>query len=233
MSEIKNKDFFPHPSNLRNDRRMKRVMKDLPGGVGYGAVVMTIERLRCEDNYSYPIADLDLLSDEFNISLPILQTVISKYGFFELTSKENEEVFISPILNTLMEPYQERIKQARIAGNISAKKRKQKQEKQLQELSLFDSSERSLNVSTTEEKRKEEKRIENTRVDYISLSKNDESIFQNYLKNALQVQSPKLYAKTVLDSLNNIQDDNHQISVETFHKFTELYPELELNIKLE
>jgi len=169
MSEFKNKDFFPHPSNLRNDRRMKRVMKDLPGGVGYGAVVILIERLRCEENYSYPIADLDLLSDEFDISLPILQTVISKYGFFELIK---DEVLISPVLNTLMDPYTNRIEQAKIAGQISAQKRKIKQEKQLLELSKTDSTERSLNGSDTEEKRLEEKIKENKiKEDFAALKK--------------------------------------------------------------
>ena len=124
MSTLTNKDYFPHPSNLRNDRRMKRVMKDFAGGVGYGAVVLLIERLRCEPDYLYPVADLDLLADEFNISLPILQTIISSYGFFDLIKKNDEEILISPILNELMQPYKNRIEQAKVAGKISASKKK-------------------------------------------------------------------------------------------------------------
>jgi hypothetical protein len=158
MSDMKNQNYWPHPADLRHNRMMKRAMKDLPGGVGYGAIVLTMERLRCEPDFSYPIEDLDLLADEFDISLPILQTVISKYGFFEV---KDDELLISPTLNTLMKPYKERKKQAQLAGKISAHKRKLKQEKQLKELSLIDSSERSSNERSTEERRGEEKRREN------------------------------------------------------------------------
>jgi len=197
MSELKNKDFFPHPSNLRNDRRMKRAMKDLPGGVGYGAIVLTMERLRCEPDFSYPIEDLDLLADEFDISLPILQTVISKYGFFQI---ENEELLISPALNILMQPYQERKKQAQIAGRISAEKRKLKQQKQLEELSLQYSSGRSLNGRDTDKTisdkiRKEIEDKTNEELDLlISLAE----------KTAVEIQHIKLEDLNISESSKNV-----------------------------
>lgn len=167
----KNKDYWPHPANLRNDRRFRRLMKDLPGAVGYGVAVITIERLRCEPNYSYPLADLDLLADEFDISVPILQTVITKYDLFDIREEKDGEMMFSPFLDELMEPYKERIEQARIAGHISAKKRKLKQLKQLEELSLFSSTERQLNSGPTEEKRKEEKRKEEKKIDLSGLGR--------------------------------------------------------------
>lgn len=144
MSKIKHKYWFPHPANLRNDRRMKRAMKDLPGGVGYGVIVLVMEVLRCEPEYKYPVRDLDLLAGEFDISLPILQTVIANYGFFEFYKDENEEMFISPLLNELMIPYHEKQKQNKIAGEISAQKRKIKQEQQLYLLSQLSSTRHML-----------------------------------------------------------------------------------------
>jgi len=146
---LKNKHWFPHPADLRNDRRMKRAMKDLPGGVGYGVIVLMMEVLRNEPDFRYPMKDLDLLASEFDISLPILQTVITSYGFFELYTIEDGEMFISPLLNTLMMPYVEKKKKNQIAGRISAQKRKLKQEQQLLELSQLNSSQHMSNTCQT------------------------------------------------------------------------------------
>lgn len=148
-SSLKNKHWFPHPADLRNDRRMKRAMKDLPGAVGYGVIVLMMEVLRNEPDFRYPMKDLDLLASEFDISLPILQTVITSYGFFELYTIEDGEMFISPLLNTLMTPYIEKKKKNQIAGRISAQKRKLKQEQQLLELSRLNSSKHMSNTCTT------------------------------------------------------------------------------------
>lgn len=212
MSDLKNKDYFPHPSNLRNDRRMKRVMKDLPGGVGYGAVVITMERLRCEENYSYPLSDLDLLADEFDISLPILQTIVSKYGFFELKKSDSEEIIISPLLNTLMQPYQARKEQAQIAGKISATKRKIKQEKQLQELSQLSSTELPFNVSDTDkiilDKTRQEYTIPDNNIslhnqNYANFSSFKTFLINNY-KNKIVCYSPPGYEKHVTVSITSL-----------------------------
>ncbi|MBD3841937.1 MAG: DUF4373 domain-containing protein [Campylobacterales bacterium] len=164
-NSLKQKHWFPHPANLRNDRKMKRAMKDLPGGVGYGVIVLMMEVLRNEPKFRYPMKDLDLLASEFDISLPILQTVIKSYGFFELSMSKDGEMFISPVLNELMIPYLEKQKQNQIAGKISAQKRKLKQEQQLLELSRFNSNQHMLSAGqtvvthniqqqTTEEKKK-------------------------------------------------------------------------------
>jgi hypothetical protein len=160
---MKNTHWFPHPANLRNDRRMKRAMNDLPGGVGYGAIVLTLEVLRCEQDFCYPIEDLDLLAVEFGISLPILQTVVQNYGFFEIIEDTGGKMFVSPLLNDLMLPYKEKQKLNQIAGQISAHKRKLKQNVQLQLLSQIDSSQQVFNSCNTdvahnrEEKKREEK----------------------------------------------------------------------------
>lgn len=159
---IKHTHWWPHPANLRHDKRMKRVMKDLPGGVGYGTVVLTLESLRCEEGFRYPIEDLDLLASEFDISLPILKTAVSKYGFFKVVEDESGKMFVSPLLNELMIPYIEKQKKNQIAGKISAQRRKLKQEQQLYALSQLCSSEHMLDKCQTHVK---QNRIENKRED--------------------------------------------------------------------
>lgn len=162
MGSLKNKHWFPHPANLRNDRRMRRAMKDFPGAVAYGVIVLMIEVLRNEPDFKYPVRDLDLLASEFDISLPILQTLIGNYNFFEFKKFESEEVFVSPVLNELMIPYLQKQSQNKIAGEVSAKKRKLKQEQQLHLLSLLGSNQHVLDMSSlcVEENRKEENRKE-------------------------------------------------------------------------
>ncbi|MDD2449611.1 MAG: DUF4373 domain-containing protein [Sulfurimonas sp.] len=131
----KNKHWFPIPADLSQDRRMRRAMNDFKGGVGYGLILLLFENLRREPNYKYPLIDLDLLAKDFDVSLPILQTIIAKYGFFEVIKDENEEFFLSPLLSELMVPYDEKVEKNRIAGLKSAKNRKEKQEEQLKQLS--------------------------------------------------------------------------------------------------
>ncbi|WP_321779054.1 hypothetical protein [Sulfurimonas sp.] len=116
---------------------MKRAMSDFPGGVGYGAIVILIEHLKSEPNYEYPLNDLDLLAIEFNISLPILSTIIKNYDYFDIKEDENGTQFFSPMLINLMIPYDEKVEKNRIAGKISAKKKKEKQEQQLKQLESF------------------------------------------------------------------------------------------------
>lgn len=207
MSVIKNKHWFPHLANLRYDRRMKRAMHDLPGGVGYGAIVLIIEHLRCEPKYKYPMADLDLLADEFNISLPIMQTIINKYGFFEIIVNNNEEVFFSPLLNELMIPYDEKREKNKIAGKISAKQRKLKQEEQVYLLSQLDSTQQMLNICSTsfEQNRKEQ----NTKEHNIkNLSIPDFQIFKKLIiknfKNKIVCTSPDGFNQHVTISLSSL-----------------------------
>jgi len=200
MSNLKNKDYFPHPSNLRNDRRMKRVMKDLPGGVGYGAVVLTMERLRCEHNQRYPLADLDLLADEFGISLAVLQTVISSYNLFSIEKNEQDEVFFSPLLDELLEPYRQKVEHNKIAGLISAKKRKEKQELLLKRLSVDNSTQHMLNTCSTEEKRKEKNRIEKNilNLSIANFSEFRKFIQENYVNKIVCTQPPGFLEHTTI-----------------------------------
>jgi hypothetical protein len=218
-SHIKYKHWFPHPANLRNDRRMKRAMKDLPGAVGYGAIVLVMEVLRCEPEYKYPVRDLDLLASEFDISLPILQTVIANYGFFKFYKDANEDMFISPLLNELMIPYHEKQKQNKIAGEISAQKRKIKQEQQLYVLSQLCSIQQVFDDCTTgaQENREENNTIDKNRGKN-NLSVGNFQIFKKFVlehyKNQIVCFGPLNYSSTTSISLNSLgflhNDFNHK-----------------------
>jgi len=197
----KHTHYIPHPANLRHDIRMKRAMRDLPGCVGYGVIVLLIEHLRCEPGYSFPMKDIDILADEFKISLPILQTVITSYGFFQIKKDENQELLISPLLNDLMAPYLEKKEKNRIAGKMSAKKRKIKQEHQLKLLSELDSSQHVLNTTSThaQQNREEYNREEYNKVKKI-LSIDNFSIFKKLIiknyKNRVVCYGPENYLDT-------------------------------------
>lgn len=80
--------YFPHFSNARHDRKLKRVQKDL-GIEGYGIYFMLLEVLREQINFKYPLQDVDLLADEFGCSEVKIKALISKYELFEIDELNN------------------------------------------------------------------------------------------------------------------------------------------------
>ena len=109
-----NKDayYFPHFSNARHDRKLKRLRKQF-GIEGYGIYFMLLEVLRDQEDFSYPIEDLDLLADEFGTSTEKVQTVVNKYDLFATTE---DEFFFSPNMIEYLRPYLERSRRARDAA---------------------------------------------------------------------------------------------------------------------
>ncbi len=113
MTTQKDAYYFPHFSNARHDRKIRRVLKEL-GVEGYGIYFMLLEVLREQSDLRYPIADIDLLADEFRTSEAKIQTIISKYDLFEI---DQEEMFFSPKQIKYLQPYFERSQRARDAAN--------------------------------------------------------------------------------------------------------------------
>lgn len=112
--------YFPHFSNARHDRKIRRLRLEL-GIEGYGIYFMLLETLRDQHDLKYPMEDMDLLADEFGTSEQKVRVVVCNYGLFDIDS---EEKFFSPRLLIYLEPYF-RSKQQRIeAGKASALKRK-------------------------------------------------------------------------------------------------------------
>ena len=146
---------FLFPSNFRNKRNIKRLIKDFYIQ-GYGIAVYLLEILAETEEHKYPLNDIDLIADELKVSIPTLQEIIKSYGLFEII-QEGEYKFFSPPLNQWLEPYYKQIEQRKIAAQISVNSRKIKQQKQLLELSQIDSTQRPLNDRLTiKEESKEE-----------------------------------------------------------------------------
>ena len=104
--------YFPHYSNARNDRKLRRLRREL-GVEGYGAYFMTLETLREQDGFKYPLEDIDLLADEFGLSEQKLRTVICNYDLFQV---DNEENFFSTRFIEYMQPYLETLSRNKISG---------------------------------------------------------------------------------------------------------------------
>jgi len=109
-----NKDayYFPHFSNARHDRKLKRLRKEL-GIEGYGIYFMVLEVLREQEDFSYPMDDLDLLADEFGTSEAKLKAVVNSYELFEIA---DDKFFYSIKFIEYLKPYLERSKRARNAA---------------------------------------------------------------------------------------------------------------------
>lgn len=104
--------YFPHFSNARQDRKIRRLRKDL-GLEGYGAYFMILEVLREQPLFKYPLEDLDLLSDEIGLSEAKLKTIISKYSLFII---DDENFFLSLKFIEFLTPYIEAKKKRSIDG---------------------------------------------------------------------------------------------------------------------
>lgn len=112
--------YFPHFSNARHDRKIKRLRLEL-GIEGYGIYFMLLETLRDQHDLCYPMEDLDLLADEFGTSEQKVKVVVCNYGLFDISE---DNAFFSPRLLLYLEPYFKAKKQRIEAGKASALKRK-------------------------------------------------------------------------------------------------------------
>ena len=139
---------FLFPTNFRNGKNIKRLIKDF-NVQGYGIAVYLLETLAETEGHQYPISDIDIIADEMKVSIPVINTVISAYGLFEIVEGKDGKQFISLQLNKWLEPYYAKVEKLSRAGKISALKKKQEQEKQLKELSELNSSQHMSNICPT------------------------------------------------------------------------------------
>lgn len=104
--------YFPHYINARNDRKVKRVIKEL-GLEGYAIFFMLLELLREQLDFRYPIKDIDLIADEFGTSEQKVRVVICNYDLFQIDSDDN---FLSIKQIYYLQPYIEKTDRARVAA---------------------------------------------------------------------------------------------------------------------
>ena len=172
---------FLFPSNFRNKRNIKRLIKDFYIQ-GYGIAVYLLEILAETEGHKYPLNDIDLIADELKISIPTLQEIIKSYGLFKII-EEGEYKFFSPALNQWLEPYYKQIEQRKIAAQISVNSRKIKQQKQLLELSQMDSTQRPLNDRLTI---KEESKEESKNAKQYSYTEDDTEKWKKWNENEVK-----------------------------------------------
>ena len=179
---------FLFPTNFRNSRGCKRLIKDF-NVQGYGIAVYLLETLAETCNHVYSLDDIDLVADEMKVSVPVVTTVITNYGIFEIVKDEEGKKFISSQLNKWLEPYYQQIEQRSMAGKISAAKRKQKQQEQLKQLQINlsenNSTQRPLNDSATIKEINKE--INNKRKNLSS--NNERENFQDFKESLLASKS--------------------------------------------
>jgi DnaD/phage-associated family protein len=188
--------YFPHFSNARHDRKVRRLVKEL-GVEGYGIFFMTLEVLREQMDYRYPMDDIDLLADEFGTSEQKLRVVICNYKLFLIDEEDN---FFSPKFIEFMQPYLKMKEQRRLAGKVSAEKRKQRK---LNEKAT--TVERPLNeCGTTEQqsKVKESKVKENKEEEVKGNTTSSTSKLFNFYNNNYGMITP-----FVAESINSFLDD--------------------------
>ena len=111
--------YFPHFCNARHDRKIRRLRREL-GTEGYGIYFMLLETLREQQDLMYPLSDLDLLAEEFNVSEAKVRVCVCNYELFEI---DESQKFFSPKMLVYLEPYFRMKEQRKLAGKASAEKR--------------------------------------------------------------------------------------------------------------
>lgn len=174
-------DYFPHDFNARYDRKILRCRKVL-GIEGYGIYWMLIETLCLQENFSYPIKDIDLLADDFGCSVEKVEAVVKQFELFQI---DKEARFFSMSLIARMQKYLELSEKARKAINIrwdKARKLKELQENNTDVLPTNNESNtiKEYNIKEKKIKRdnmKEKERKENKKTEDFYF----ESVFNLYV----------------------------------------------------
>lgn len=147
--------YFPHDSNAKDDPKCVMLIEQL-GLEGYGAYWVLIETLRDQPNYRYPTALIPALARRYNTSAEKVNTVIRKYGLFDVDEDTNE--FYSPSLIRRMEPLDTKREQNRLAGKLSAQKRMKINTRSTHVQHMLNAG--STSVQPEEKSRVEESRVE-------------------------------------------------------------------------
>jgi hypothetical protein len=147
--------YFPHYSMARNDRKIRRLRKEL-GVEGYGIFMMLLEILRDQPDLRYPMMDVDLLEAEIGTSHAKIEAVIKGYELFHIDT----DFFFSPKLIEYLEPYFKSREQRSVAGQKSGESRRLK-------ALLATNDERLLNGRSTVVEQVEENRVKENKVEEI------------------------------------------------------------------
>lgn len=104
--------YFPHFSDASKDRKIMRLEKEL-GLEGYAIYFKLLEVLRQQNDFKYPLAEIDLLADDFKTSEQKVRVVICNYSLFQVDDNEH---FFSLKQIYYLQPYIEKTSRARQAA---------------------------------------------------------------------------------------------------------------------
>ena len=166
--------YFKHFCNARNDRKLQKARLQL-GIEAYALYFMLLEVLREEKDFKYPIADLDVLANEFDTSIQKLELIVKGYSLFVI---DNENMFFSVAQIEGLKPWIELKETNRLKGIKSGISRRKKIENQIIELSEIDSIEPKLNSNSTSVEQLINK--EKNKVKQITLSNKKSNNFKDY-----------------------------------------------------
>jgi len=155
--------YFPHFSNARHDRKIRRLRKEL-GIEGYGIYFMLLETLRDQHDFMYPLADCDLLAEEFGTSDAKIKTVICNYELFDF---EEDGKFFSPKMLVYLEPYFKMREQRIQAGKASAAKR------------VLNDRSTTVQQSKVKESKEKESKVNKSKVEFSEMLSPHLSLFSN------------------------------------------------------
>jgi hypothetical protein len=155
--------YFPHFSNARHDRKIRRLRKEL-GIEGYGIYFMLLETLRDQHDFMYPLADCDLLAEEFGTSDAKIKTVICNYELFDF---EEDGKFFSPKMLVYLEPYFKMREQRIQAGKASAVKR------------MLNDRSTTVQQSKVKESKVKESKVNKSKVEFSEMLSPHLSLFSN------------------------------------------------------
>ena len=176
--------YFPHDSNARDDIKCVELLGVL-GVEGYGIFWILIEMLREQPEYKYPVKLLPVIAKRYCVAPETVNDVVNKFGLFIV---DENGFFFSESLSRRMATMDGKKEQARLAGEISALKRAEKQKKILEELKSKTTDVQQVfndRLTDVQPKRKEKKKEENI--------KKDESITPPTLEEVKQYIQAKNY----------------------------------------
>lgn len=109
---MKDSIYFPHYANTRNDLKIRRVRRDL-GLESYAIYFMILEVLREQDDFRYPISDIDLLAEDFKTSESKVKVIIYNYDLFKVS---DDYFFRSLTLDDSLGPLLEKRRERSLSG---------------------------------------------------------------------------------------------------------------------
>ena len=205
--------YFPHFYNARNDRKIRRLRKQL-GIEGYGIYFMILEVLRDQVDFKYPVEDIDLLADEFGTSEEKVNVVIHQYKLFNI---DKDSKFFSPKFLVYLGPYLKMKEQRRQAGLKSGEARRKKAKKTNGRSTVVQRNVNGDEQSKVKESKVKESKVKESKVNQsVSHRANDE---QNYFFNQIIFNAQvELFEsdvkKTLKSAINYILQNEKQNSIE-------------------